>query len=80
MNERITQRFKKAVFLFVLLGLNVAIAGSYEDFFKAIKSDDASSVQRLLTRGFDVNTVDPQGQLGLLVALREPSLKVAQHK
>ena len=77
MNESIIQRLKKTVFLIVLVGLNVAIAGSYDDFFKAIKSDDVSTVHRLLTRGFDVNTVDPQGQLGLLVALREPSLKVA---
>ena len=80
MNDSITRRFKKTVFLIVLVGLfslNVAIAGSYDDFFKAIKSDDASTIQRLLTRGFDVNTVDPQGQPGLLVALREPSLQVA---
>ena len=80
MNDSFTRRLKKAVFLIVLVGLasfNVAIAGSYEDFFKAIKSDDASTIQRLLTRGFDVNTVDPQGQVGLLVSLREPSLKVA---
>ena len=77
MNKSITQRFKKTVLLTLLFGLNVAIAGSYDDFFKAIKSDDASTLQRLVTRGFDVNTVDPQGQLGLLVALKEPSLKVA---
>lgn len=77
MNESIIQRLKKTVFLIVLVGLNVAIAGSYDDFFKAIKSDDASTLQRLIARGFDVNTVDPQGQFGLLVALREPSLKVA---
>ena len=80
MNDSITRRFKKTVFLIVLVGLfslNVAIAGSYDDFFKAIKSDDASTIQRLLTRGFDVNTVDSQGQPGLLVALREPSLQVA---
>ena len=77
MNKSITQRFKKTVLLTLLFGLNVAIAGSYDDFFKAIKSDDASTLERLVTRGFDVNTVDPQGQLGLLVALKEPSLKVA---
>ena len=77
MNKSIIQSVKKTVLLTLLFGLNVAIAGSYDDFFKAIKSDDASTLQRLVTRGFDVNTVDPQGQLGLLVALKEPSLKVA---
>ena len=69
--------FNKLIFLTVLFSFNVSFAGSYDDFFQAIKSDDVQKLQRVLARGFDVNTVDPQGQFGLLVALREPSLKVA---
>ena len=77
MKKSIKNHFKSLVFLTFLIGFNAAISGSYDDFFKAIKSDDVPTLQRLIVRGFDVNTVDPQGQFGLLVALREPSLKVA---
>ena len=54
-----------------------ARAGAYEDFFKAIELDNLPQMQRLLERGFDPNTPDPQGQSGLFVALRSGSLKVA---
>ena len=69
--------FKKAIYLVVLTGFSVSNAGSYEDFFKAIKNDDAASIQKLLTRGFDANTRDPQKQHGLILAIREPSPKAA---
>lgn len=71
-------RLKKLLCLLALAGLNTAFAGSYEDFFQAVKRDDARAVQQLLARGFDANTLDPQGQSGLANALREPSPKVAQ--
>jgi len=71
--------FKKS---FVLIGflsfLSFASAGSYEDFFKAVQSDDVKTVQSLLQRGFDPNTVNPAGLSGLMLAVREPSLKVAE--
>lgn len=70
--------FKKVIYLIVLYGFSVAQAGSYDDFFTAVQRDDAGTVQSLLARGFDANTVDPQGLHGLYLALREPSLKVAQ--
>jgi uncharacterized protein len=67
---------------FVLIGfLSVHLtssAGSYEDFFKAVRLDDVKTVQALLERGFDPNTVSPTGVPGLMIAVREPSLKVAQ--
>lgn len=53
-----------------------ATAGSYDDFFAAIKTDDASAIDKLLRRGFDPNTPDAQGVAGLLLAVREPSPKV----
>ena len=69
----------KIVFIgFVLYGFSYCQAGSYEDYFKAIKQDDALTVQRLIQRGFDPNTLDPEARHGLIMAIAEPSLKVAQ--
>ena len=70
--------FKKAIYLSVFAATFSSQAGSYEDFFRAVRSDNASSIQALLNRGFDPNTVDEQGQAGLLIAMREPSPKVIQ--
>ncbi|MES2414350.1 MAG: ankyrin repeat domain-containing protein [Pseudomonadota bacterium] len=70
--------FKHGLYLYVLIGFNSVFGGSYEDFFKAIKLDDANTVQSLLARGFDPNTPDPQNQYGLALAVREPSPKVVQ--
>ena len=54
-----------------------AIAGAYDDYFSAVKIDNASAVTSLLRRGFDPNTVEPErGDTGLIVALRENSMKV----
>jgi ankyrin repeat protein len=54
-----------------------AHAGTYEDFFKAVSLDDASTVERLLQRGFDPNSVDEAGQGALFLAMREGAFKVA---
>ena len=78
MNSNLTNYFKKAVYLVVSIGFSLSHAGSYEDFFKALRLDDDKAVSQLLARGFDANTLDPQGQHGLLVAIKEPSPKVAK--
>lgn len=52
----------------------VSHAGSYEDFFRAIKSDDGGAVSALLARGFDPNTVNEQGNAGLVIALQENAM------
>jgi ankyrin repeat protein len=70
--------FKKALFLFVLIGVSSAHAGSYEDFFTAIKRDDAGTITALLNRGFDPNTPNPEKLDGLYLALRESNMKAAQ--
>ena len=70
--------FKKFVVLIGLISSQLSWAGSYEDFFKALQFDDVKTVQALLQRGFDPNTVNPQGVAGLMLAVREPSLKVAE--
>jgi hypothetical protein len=59
------------------LAFPLAHAGSYDDFFKAIVRDDARAVTELLERGFDPNTIDPQGRQGLFLALQQGSLKAA---
>jgi len=72
---------KYARFLAYLLastGFSLAVAGSYDDFFGAIKQDDAATLVNLLRRGFDPNTPNPEGLGGLYLALREPAPKVAQ--
>ena len=69
--------FKSLIYLIVLYGYSFCHAGSYDDFFSAIKRDDAGAVNALLSRGFDVNTRDPAGVHGLILALREPSIAVA---
>ena len=69
--------FKKILYLVVLSASFSVFCGSYEDFFAAIKKDDASTVTNLLKRGFDANTRDEKGLHGLHLALQEPSLKVA---
>lgn len=63
--------------VFLLAGAEMAVAGSYDDFFNAVKQDDSSQVQKLLIRGFDANTTDSSGQTGLHLALSEPSPKSA---
>ncbi|HYE70456.1 MAG TPA: ankyrin repeat domain-containing protein [Aquabacterium sp.] len=67
-----------AVALGVALATTVpAQAGAYEDFFKAVKLDDAAVVEQLMRRGFDPNSVDEAGQGALFLAMREGSFKVA---
>jgi ankyrin repeat protein len=62
---------------FATLG-SVSQAASYDDFFLAIENDRAAEVQTLLQRGFDPNSRDEKGQVGLFLASRAGSLKVAQ--
>ncbi len=69
--------FRYTAYLVVIFIYLSSFAGSYDDFFVAIKRNDANSVATLLQRGFDPNTLNPAGQHGLFLALREGSLKVA---
>ncbi len=71
-------RLKYAVQLLVLIGVSAVYAGSYDDFFVAIKRNDPEAIATLLSRGFDANTVDASGNTGLFLAIKEPSLKVAE--
>lgn len=66
---------RKALYLVVLITSCLSFAGSYDDFFVAIKRDDPNSVTALLSRGFDPNTLGPSAEHGLVVAIRDSSLK-----
>jgi ankyrin repeat protein len=73
--------FKDTVFIgFFLFTMpfTMAEAGSYDDFFKAIRQDDAPAIKTLLLRGFDPNTLDPMARHGLTIALSESALKAAE--
>jgi ankyrin repeat protein len=67
---------KYFLYLIVLIGFSFSKAGSFEDFFAAIKQDDAKIVSALMQRGFDPNTRNVAGEHPLMLALREPSPKV----
>ncbi|AMO25056.1 ankyrin repeat domain-containing protein [Ramlibacter solisilvae] len=69
---------KKLVYLIVIVCISSANAGSYDDFFIALKQDDPGTITRLLQRGFDPNTPSPEGLDGLYLALRDGSLKAAR--
>jgi ankyrin repeat protein len=64
---------KKILYLLVVIAFLPAYAGSFDDFFRAVRSDNARGVSALLKRGFDPNTRNETGQTGLLLALRESS-------
>ncbi|QDL54628.1 ankyrin repeat domain-containing protein [Rhodoferax aquaticus] len=63
--------------LFLLFG-TPAVAGSYEDFFVAVRQDNPAEVIALLNKGFDPNTVNPNGVPAILAALQLNSPKVAK--
>lgn len=72
------KHFRNVIYLIVLVCFGNANAGSYEDFFIAVRNDNAGTVSDLLKRGFDPNTRDAKGQPGLTIAMQERSLKAAR--
>lgn len=68
---------KSIVFIVFFSVSHLSFAGSYEDFFKAISLDQPARVSALLERGFDPNTVNPDGLQGLFMAVNSDALRVA---
>lgn len=56
--------------------LPAAWADSYSDFFAAARTDRESVVVALTLRGFDLNTLDEQGEHALHIAIRNQSHRV----
>jgi len=70
--------FNKILYLIVIAVIFPASAGSFDDFFIAIRNDDAGVITNLLNRGFDPSTRDEKGQPGLTIAMQEHALKAAR--
>lgn len=70
--------FKFVVISLVFAAFSSANAGSYDDFFTAIKRDDPGTITALVKRGFDPNTIDPQARHGLTMALADSALMAAE--
>lgn len=70
--------FKYVIYFIVLYCFFPVIAGSYDDFFKALKSDEAPVVATVLARGFDPNTLSSDGQYPLVLAIRGQSPAVLE--
>ncbi len=66
-----------SVVLSGLLALNTW-AGSYDDFFLAVKQDNPVAVQDLLNRGIDPNLLSPEQVPAIIFALRISSFKVSK--
>ena len=69
--------FRFAAYLLVLIGFQCAHAEPYDEFFAAIKRDHANTVESVLRNGFDPNSVDEQGNPGLVLALKIGSYDAA---
>jgi len=64
----------------VFIIISCATAGSHVTFFRAVETDTPATIEALLQRGFDPNTMAPPELAGLsplAVALRDNSPKVA---
>ena len=67
---------KFVLLVLVLLAGAVAAADLRDDYFAAVDNDNADVVATLLGNGFDPNTPDKDGQVGLFLALRAESPRV----
>ncbi len=74
----INKYLKRIVLISFYVFCSLAQAGVYEDFFKAVQLNNVRVVQALLQRGFDPNSVNPEGVPALMLAVREPSIQVAE--
>ena len=74
---------KYVVYIGFILNSFSSFAGSFEDFFMAIRNDEVKVISNLFGRGFDPNTVNLQGEPAILNSLKLGSLKsfefIAQH-
>lgn len=77
------QHLRKIFYLIVIICFSSASAGSYDDFFRAIRADDPRTLSALFARGFDPNTVDPEGRSPLSLAFHyeayAAALALVQH-
>ncbi|WP_428423916.1 ankyrin repeat domain-containing protein [Methylibium sp.] len=60
---------KNIFYVVALLAFSSANAGSYDDFFRAVIRDDSAVILDLVSRGFDPNAPDANGQPAIIRAL-----------
>ena len=60
----------------VALGGVVRAAPTYDDLIQAAESGDRATVDKLIGRGMDVNSVDKQGNTLLMLAARNGNLEL----
>jgi hypothetical protein len=70
------QYIRFVIYLIAVTCFSVSHAGSFDDFFRAVRTDNVSGVVGLLERGFDPNAHDESGQTALSLAVREGSDRV----
>ncbi len=70
------KNFKNALYLVLAFAVCSAFSGAFDDFFRAVRTDNASGVNELLIRGFDPNSHEESGQSALTLAVREEALQV----
>ena len=79
--KELKQHSIKAIQAAVFIGLicsGTAMADPYRRYFTAVGFDDAKTIVSLLSRGFDPNTPNDQGEPALVSALRDGHHEVAE--
>jgi hypothetical protein len=76
--NRIKNIFQSIVLIGFIGFVSPVWADVYNQFFTAVRLDDAKTVKSLLARGFDPNTPSERGEPGLVTALRDGHLEVAE--
>ena len=74
----IIYRFHLALLVGMTLPVFAQTEDQINDFTKAAKFDDISTVKSLISKGVSPNTVDSQGNPMLILAIRDKSTKVTQ--
>jgi ankyrin repeat protein len=64
-------RIRYLFYLVLIIDFSLARAGAFDDFFRAVRTDNTRTVAELLTRGFDPNAQEDSGQSALTLAVRE---------
>ena len=68
--------FRNTLYLALASAFSIATAGAFDDFFRAVRTDNPIEVALLLARGFDPNTHEEGGQSALALAVRERANQV----
>jgi ankyrin repeat protein len=70
--------FRNVIYLLAITAFSAALAGAFDDFFRAVRTDNVTAVTDLLSRGFDPNAHEESGQSALTLSIREGAEKVTE--